>query len=231
LPEPPDERRNGHDRNNGAEVDGKHLSLCAESSTESARRLGQVAPALRHRQDIQHLLRFLIETLPWFVPGVVLSTTISAVASGAVGNVVGVRRLIASGLLMGVGVILAATLTPTYSAFIHGTSRVGTCDLSRIGPPPVEDLFRLDETTLNIVLFVPLGIAVGLVQPSGLRRSLIIASIALPLGIETIQLLAPVLARGCQSGDVVDNLTGFAVGAIAGMGSGALVSRAAHTNS
>ncbi len=39
-----------------------------------------------------------------------------------------------------------------------------------------------------------------------------IAAIALPFAIETIQLLLPVLDRACESADVVDNLTGLVIG-------------------
>jgi hypothetical protein len=41
---------------------------------------------------------------------------------------------------------------------------------------------------------------------------LLLAAIALPFVIEIIQLLAPVLARGCQSSDVIDNLIGLSIG-------------------
>jgi glycopeptide antibiotics resistance protein len=129
-----------------------------------------------------------------------------------------VRRPVAWAILVGFGVIVSATLTPLRGALNFEAVGTGTCDLSRIGLAPVAQLMRLNETSLNVALFIPLGIAIGLVQASGPRAALILASTALPFGIETIQLLAPILDRGCQSADIVDNLTGLLVGLVIGTG-------------
>ncbi len=59
---------------------------------------------------------------------------------------------------------------------------------------------------------------IGLVQASRPRLALILFAVIVPVAIETIQLLAPVLDRGCQSADVVDNLTGLLIGLVIGMG-------------
>jgi hypothetical protein len=164
----------------------------------------------------RELVQSLLGELPWFVPGVVLSMTIALFVCGPVGKRLAVRGLVAWAILVGVGVIASATLTPHYGALNPGPVGIGTCDLSRIGPAPTADLLRLDEASLNVALFIPLGIAIGLVQASGLRRSLMVASAALPFGIEAIQMIVPILARGCQSADVVDNLSGFLIGLVAG---------------
>ena len=150
--------------------------------------------------------------LPWFVPGVVLSMAIALFACRPIGKLLAIRRLVAWAILVAFGVIVSATLTPLRGALNFGAVGTGTCDLSRIGPAPIGQLLRLDDTSLNVALFIPLGIAIGLVKTLRPRAALIVASAALPFGIETIQLLAPILDRGCQSADVVDNLTGLLVG-------------------
>jgi hypothetical protein len=154
--------------------------------------------------------------LPWFVPGLALSMTIALFASRPVGKALGVPRPLAWAILVAFGVIVSATLTPLRGAIDFEAVGTGTCDLSRIGLAPIAELLRLDDTSLNVALFIPLGIAIGLVRPTGSRAALILASIALPFAIETIQLLAPILDRGCQSADVVDNLTGLFVGLLIG---------------
>ncbi len=156
--------------------------------------------------------------LPWFVPAVALSMTIALFACRPLATLLAVRRVVAWAILVGFGVIVSATLTPLHGSFNFDAVATSTCDLSRIGPASIAQLLQLDDASLNVALFIPLGIAVGLIQALGLRTALIFASTALPFGIETIQLLAPILARGCQSADIVDNLTGLIVGIVVGMG-------------
>lgn len=154
--------------------------------------------------------------LPWFVPGFALSITLALIASGPLGKRLAVRRLVAWAILVGFGAIAAATLTPLRNGYDFAAVGTGTCDLSRIGPAPIAQLMRLGDTSLNVALFIPFGIGIGLIPASRPRAALILASIALPFGIETIQLLAPILDRGCQSADVVDNLAGLLIGLAAG---------------
>jgi hypothetical protein len=56
------------------------------------------------------------------------------------------------------------------------------------------------------------GVAIGLFPRSRRTAAVVIAAIALPFAIETIQLLLPVLDRACESADVVDNLSGLGIG-------------------
>ena len=54
-----------------------------------------------------------------------------------------------------------------------------------------------------------------------------LAAILLPIVIETIQAVVPALGRVCQSGDVVDNWTGLALGLAIGATAHALWRRIA----
>ena len=157
-----------------------------------------------------------VSPLPWLVPGSIVSLAVAIVASPAVGRWLGVPRTVAWFLLLTFGVIASGTLTPLDKEF-QGSAAVGRCDVSRLGPPPLSVL--LDPSTdvaANTLLFVPLGFAVGLVPGSRRKIALVLASLALPVAIESVQLLVTPLHRGCESADVVDNLTGLAAGLVAG---------------
>jgi glycopeptide antibiotics resistance protein len=115
-------------------------------------------------------------------------------------------------LIVSLGIILSATLTPLNGVIDVGGVGAGSCDFSRIGLAPLRELRRLDDTSLNVLLFVPLGISLAFLPRTRRTALLITAAIALPFAIETIQLLLALLDRGCQSADVIDNLTGLAIG-------------------
>jgi len=155
--------------------------------------------------------------LPWFLPGVAISVLIALAAGGRVGRALGTRRAVAMALIVSLGIILSATLTPLRGFLDVGGVGAGPCDFSRIGLAPLRELLRLGDTSLNILLFVPLGLSLAFL-PRRRRTALVIAgAIALPFVIELAQLLVPLLDRGCQSADVVDNLTGLAIGFGAGL--------------
>ena len=157
----------------------------------------------------------MVNTLPWLLPGSLVALLLSAVMSPAVARALGVRRVVAWALLLSFGVIIAATLTPLRGAFA-GDVGSGTCDLSRWWPASVEELQSDRDTVLNVLIFVPFGVAIGLCPRSRLKAIIVGGAIALPFAIEAIQLLLPPLARGCQSADVADNLVGLAAGTVAG---------------
>jgi glycopeptide antibiotics resistance protein len=157
-----------------------------------------------------------VSPLPWLLPGSVVSLVVALIGSGPVGRWLGVRRIVAWAMLLTLGVILSGTLSPLEKEF-QRSAAPRTCDISRLGPPPLSAL--LDPTTdvaANILLFVPLGFAVGLVPASRRKLALVLASLALPVAIESVQLLVTPLNRGCESADVVDNLTGLAIGLVVG---------------
>src|SRR5450759_446303 len=160
--------------------------------------------------------------LPWFLPGVVISIVVSIAASGALGRALGVRRAVAWAIVISLGIIAAATLTPQSEALAFGARGSSSCDLSRLGLAPLRELLQLSDSGGNILMFIPLGATIGLVPRSRRKAAIVIVAIALPFGIETIQLLAPALDRACESADVIDNLTGLAIGLAGGVAAGRL---------
>jgi VanZ family protein len=173
----------------------------------------------RERHLLGEFLAYLAD-FAWFWPGVALTTVIGVAASRRVGMVLGVRRAIACMLILGLGLILSATLTPSREALLYGAMGRGTCDFSRIGPASVQQLVHFGDPALNVLLYIPLGAALGLGRRSRYGVALVLVAVALPFAIEATQLVVTSLDRACQSGDVSDNLTGlaigFALGAIAG---------------
>ena len=138
-----------------------------------------------------------------------ISLVVGALASGPVGRRLHASRVLAFALIASVGLVAAATLTPS----IGGSApHPGQCDMSRIGLVPLDELLRVGEATENILLFVPLGICVALLPASRARTILAVAAVAFPFAIEGTQLLLPALNRSCESADVVDNLSGLVVG-------------------
>jgi glycopeptide antibiotics resistance protein len=157
-----------------------------------------------------------MSNVPWFWPGVLLSTVLGVAIATRLGRALGIPATLAGALVVTTGIIIAATLTPLRTALDSGAVGTGTCDFSRLGLAPLADLASRNDTSLNILLFIPLGAAIGLIGRSRVTAALTLAAIALPFAIETIQLLAPILARGCQSADVIDNLSGLTIGLVIG---------------
>lgn len=149
--------------------------------------------------------------LPWFVPGTGVFVVLGLALARPLAKMLATRFWIACALVIGFGIVISATLTPL-NGHLNGAAVGRACDFSRMGLAPLDDLLTIDDTSLNIVMFIPLGVALGLLARSRQKAGLIVAAIALPVAIETIQLLVPAIERGCQSADVFDNLSGLVVG-------------------
>lgn len=165
-------------------------------------------------------MRTFAGVLPWFLPGFAVTAVIALAVAGRVARRLRTKSWIAFLLVMSVGAVLVATIPPDAGGFSGRPSAPGRCDLGRIGLAPLSQYLHLGDTSLNVILFVPLGLAIGLLGRSPATARVLVAVLALPLAIEAIQSLAPMLGRGCQSRDVVDNLLGLGIG----LALGALVS-------
>jgi VanZ family protein len=158
-------------------------------------------------------LRVLAAVLPWFLPGLAVTAVIALVIAGPVARYLHTKRWIAVLLVVSVGAVLGATIPPDGDGFVHDVPLApGTCEFGRIGLAPFSEYVHFGDTSLNVILFVPLGLAIGLLSRSPARTWLLIAAVASPVVIEATQSLMPMLGRGCQSQDVVDNLLGLGIG-------------------
>lgn len=154
----------------------------------------------------------IIETYPWFLPGVLASLIAAGLAGRPIGRALLVSPLLGFLLAAAFGIVVSATLLPG----TPGSAGSGTCDMTRLGLPSWNQLVRPGEILFNILLLVPLGGIIGLLPASPYRRAVVLAAFASPVAIEAIQLVAVPLGRECQSGDVIDNLTGLSIGVLAG---------------
>jgi len=164
-----------------------------------------------------------MSNVPWFAPGVLVSAAVAVVMAVPVGRALPLRPAAAGVLVLSFGIVISATMTPLRLALEAGAVGTGICDFSRLGIAPFAELDGLNDTTLNILLFVPLGLTLCFVPWSWRKAGLLFASMAFPFVIEIFQLLVSSLARGCQSADVADNLTGLFVGLAIGTASRLIV--------
>jgi hypothetical protein len=170
---------------------------------------------------LMNALLGLVDAIPWLVPGIALTVVLSVFLARPVGRALGSSAVVGWLGVVSLGLIVSATLTPGAGT----VDSAGVCDLSRLGLAPPRELRRVTETSLNVVLFVPAGAFVALLPHRGPRASLAIVALLLPFGIEAVQWLVPALGRGCQSADVVDNVTGTVLGFAAAYPVLGLVSR------
>lgn len=180
--------------------------------------------------DFHDFIAYLAD-YAWFWPGVATSIVLGIVLSRRIARALKVRRTVAMTLLLSLGLIASATLTPSREAVRFGTIGSGSCDLGRIGPASLAELLAFGDPTLNVLLFIPLGVVIGLFPASRRKVVLVVAALALPFAIETIQLLARGLDRACQSSDVSDNLTGLVIGLVVGLVVGVVARRLAQSAS
>jgi glycopeptide antibiotics resistance protein len=150
--------------------------------------------------------------VPWFLPGTALWAVGAVALSSRVARALRTSPAVTFLLLMSLGFVLLSTLTPTAAALAGDTDETMRCDLARVTFPTLSELQSITDTSRNIVLFVPMGIALGCLPAS--RRSLAVGcgAAVLPVLIELVQLAFPAFGRGCQSADVIDNLSGLFLG-------------------
>jgi VanZ family protein len=152
-------------------------------------------------------------SLPLLLPGIIATMVLAVALAAPLARFLRTKRAVAALLVLSVGLILAATLSPN----LRGLEAVGgQCDLSRLVPPSLETLRFDGDAGRNIVLFVPLGLALGMLPWARRSAAVIGAAFLLTLFVELTQLLVPQLERGCESADVIDNTIGLVLGLAVG---------------
>ena len=176
----------------------------------------------------------LVRGYPGFLPGLAVSIGVAVLASRPVARALGSGRVLAAALVISLGVVLAATLTPSPFGPQRHVARENlaqgyhpACDLSRIGPAPIAEYLTPDDTSLNVLLLVPLGATIGLLPSSRRKIAVLLLAAAVPFVVEATQLVVVPLDRACQSADVFDNLFGLALGLTAGGSAGWVLGRRA----
>jgi len=201
-------RLTGPLRHRSQDIEG---ALSRERAERVPRRRGAVASGRRALAFLPALRFHRLTVVPWFLPGLILAIGVGYLGRKRAARWLGISPLLGWWLIVAVGAILAATLTPLSQAAASASGPAG-CDLSRLGLAPLEELTSINDTSLNVLMFIPLGIVIALCPASRARRLVLVGAIALPFVIESTQLVVTALARGCQSADVIDNLTGLVLG-------------------
>ncbi|MCP9958736.1 VanZ family protein [Streptomyces sudanensis] len=148
---------------------------------------------------------------PWLVPGIAASLLLALLLCKKLGRYVGLWNVAAFLYIVSLGMVASITITPSLSEFTSSF-----CSLEFPSPVSPGELAGTNQRSLNVLLFVPLGLASALTRR---RRGLLVgaSSLSLPFIIEFIQYAIPSFGRTCQGVDIVDNLTGLACGALLGV--------------
>ena len=158
----------------------------------------------------------VVDALPLFWPVVGFACLLAAVSAPVLGRVLPAPAWVVFGILASLGLIGAATLTPTSQALSDPWLSSNGCQVGSLHLPSLADLTQINETSLNVALFVPLGLACGLLRKPGQLAGAAVAAAALPIGVEFIQDSLPALGRVCTTDDVIANLLGLVLGLFAG---------------
>jgi VanZ like protein len=154
----------------------------------------------------------LFDGVPWALPGVLLVAVTAVVLARPVARRLGDPPLTAWALLASLGWILVITLTPS-----PDVPDAAGCDL-RFRRLTLDLLFAVNDRSMNVLLFVPLGLAIAGLRPRH-RLAWVVVAFALPPAIELVQLALTPLQRTCQVNDIADNwlglVIGLAIGAVA----------------
>jgi len=161
------------------------------------------------------MITSFLNSTPWYWPALALAVSVSLAGFRPLARRFRAPRIVALVLLLGLGIIVALTLTPGDDAFAPYLT--AECFVRIVRPIGFERVLNLGERGLNVLLFVPFGVAVGALPWSRAKGGLLVAGLALPFAVEGIQYLVPGLDRSCSSVDVIDNLTGFLVGLAIGV--------------
>jgi hypothetical protein len=153
--------------------------------------------------------------LPLFLPVVLVVATAAVAGAVLFARATGAAKPLGVFVIIAIGVVVAATLTPQAAAF-EGVRGSGSCDMSRLGPADLGGYLEAGETLGNVLLFLPLGIGLGLLPTSRTRAALLALALSLPFVVEGVQMVLPALDRACQGADIVDNLLGLGIGLAVG---------------
>jgi hypothetical protein len=164
--------------------------------------------------DVGDVFRYLADvSLLW--PGAIIAGALAAALGDRVGRRLAAPRWMGALLIFALGLIASATLTPSHEALRYGSVGSGTCDLGRVGLAPLAEIVALNDAGFNVLLYLPLGFALGSLPWRHSSARWWLFALALAPAVELMQLVVTPLDRACQSSDIVDNLTGLVVGAVA----------------
>jgi glycopeptide antibiotics resistance protein len=172
-------------------------------------------PALDQHANLGY--RETAEIFVTFLPVLLIWAAIAFAVSRRLAAFLQTQRWVAFLLLVSLGLILGATLTPTPLALESGAVSSGECDLARLRPLTPAELITDFDGVVNVLLFVPLGFALSMLPRTSRNLVIIAGAFLLTFAIELTQMLVPSLGRGCESADMIDNTQSLMAGLVAGL--------------
>ncbi len=156
----------------------------------------------------------LVRHSPLLIPGIAVAVIAAVLLAPSTTSRTGLSPLLAGMLVFAVGAIVAITLTPGIGSGTFGQSWCGG-----LRPPPrLGQLASLSsEHGLNVALFMPLGVIIGLIPRARPFAVVALAAGSMPVVIEWIQYSVPRLDRFCQTWDALENLIGLVIGLCVGV--------------
>jgi VanZ family protein len=147
---------------------------------------------------------------PWVIPALIGTVVISLLLHRWLARRFRTAPWFVLALMLCVGAILSITITP------GNWNPSPYCSLKVAFPRP-SDLLALSERSLNIWLFVPLGLTISATPRRRVGLFFFACAMAMPFMIEGFQHFVPDIGRTCQLTDVINNLTGLFLGGFVGL--------------
>lgn len=161
------------------------------------------------------MLHPAIDATPWVLPGALTVVALSLVLSRHLARWLGSSAVFAFLLAGAFGSVVVVTVTPSADGGFWGRGRAASFEATL---PTLGQLLTVNEISLNVALFLLPAIAAALVRRRTARRTVVALVWVLPLTVETVQYVLPVLGRsGFLLNDMVANMLGVAIGTAAGL--------------
>lgn len=170
------------------------------------------------------VIEAVLSASPLFWPGVLCSLLLAALLSRPVGRLLRAHRAAGFLLVLALGGIITLTVLPDTRLPLWDNARyaVRQCTFDRVGPHPLSELLTATQSSLNVALFVPLGVTAALAGTWGRRCAAGAVAVTVPVLVESVQYAFPVLGRACDGQDLLDNYLGLAIGLLLGALAGPL---------
>lgn len=153
-----------------------------------------------------------VEMTPWARGGLVIAVVLGLVFAYPVAQLLRSNPVVVGLLITVLLAVLVFTLTP--HPRVYGSADVCLMTLTR---PSRADLVEPTDISLNLLLFLPVGVLVMLLRPLAVMIGFILFALLLPVIIEYTQYAIGRLGRTCSLYDIATNELGLIIGLAIGV--------------
>ncbi|WP_316752016.1 VanZ family protein [Streptomyces herbicida] len=159
------------------------------------------------------MIEAVLHATPLFWPGTLFSALAAVLCRHPLGRRLGATPFAAFLLVFSLGGIVTLTLLPNLDGhYIDNVRYAEPAWQTSWHIPRLAELAAINQQSLNVALFVPLGVAIARLRPRVRAVLTAAAAAVLPFGIEATQYALPWLLRAADSQDIASNLLGLALG-------------------